>query len=80
VIVFTTRQTSANKIKEMRDKAVVHVGQGKKVNLEKAFDCNRISGVCFCHDGKRNPLPASPLSTKRRGKRYIYFLEYLTLE
>lgn len=35
--VFTTTKTSKKKIEEMREKAFVHVGKGKKVNLEKAL-------------------------------------------
>lgn len=38
IFVFTTSQTAKEKIEEMRKKAFVHVGRGKKVDLEKALE------------------------------------------
>lgn len=36
--IFTTNRTSKKKIEEMRKKAFVHVGKGRKVNLKKALE------------------------------------------
>lgn len=45
IIVFTTNQTSVGKIKEIREKALVYVGRGKKVNLEMALDILYKKGI-----------------------------------
>ncbi|HCU71019.1 MAG TPA: hypothetical protein DIC35_04720 [Candidatus Moranbacteria bacterium] len=45
IFVFTTARTEKEKIKELEKKAFVHVGRGKKVNLEKALEILHGKGV-----------------------------------
>ncbi|EKE11729.1 MAG: hypothetical protein ACD_15C00032G0008 [uncultured bacterium] len=45
IFVFTTSRTKKEKIEEMKKKAFVHVGKGKKVDLEKALEVLSDAGI-----------------------------------
>lgn len=45
IFVFTTTQTKKEKIEELRKKSFVHVGRGKKVDLEKALEILYDKGI-----------------------------------